>query len=322
MRSRIAIDPNKHLSPLTAGNIRWVKLAVISLGACVFAVSCIKQAERIAPTITSSERSDVIARTPSNSKFANFSHIIDDHKTFECISCHRREGKQRELEFAEHESCVGCHMNQFIDSNVTDENRAFCAICHENVGSNDPPMRSFPTEFNEGFNMRFEHAAHDNGEGRPAQGCAFCHSPAGAAQTIPSGIDTHNNCYTCHTSESKIGNCNVCHEIAPYRRTLASQYNFKAIFRHSDHTVRQGVSCSECHSIVAKAPQGRQVTNISVLQHRTTPGNNCLQCHNGSRAFHGNDITQPNTCIRCHTGMSTPNLPAETYTEDDTLPET
>jgi len=306
--------------PISADKFTRLKLALLLLGTVVFVVSCIQQAARTPPAITSSERPEPVAQKASDSNFDKFSHTVPEHKEFDCIACHRREGKQRELEFAGHESCVGCHLNQFIDNTVTDENRAFCAICHENVESNDPPMRAFPAKFKEGFNMKFEHGAHDSGAGRPAQGCAFCHQPAGAAQTIPSGIDTHNNCYTCHTPESQIGSCNVCHEIAPYRRTLVSQYNFKAIFRHSDHTARQGVNCNECHRVVNGAPQGRQVTNIAILQHRTTPGNNCLQCHNGRRAFSGNDLTRPQTCAQCHKNMGTLNLPAETYQEDDTLP--
>lgn len=299
---------------------KTLKLAVLCGGAVVFVASCIQQAARTPVTTTSSERPGPIAQKASDSNFDKFSHLIDEHKQFECVSCHRREGKQRELEFAGHESCVGCHMSQFTSKSVTDENRAMCSICHENVESSDPPMRAFPAKFKEGFNMKFEHAAHDNGAGRPAQGCAFCHSPAGAGQTIPSGIDTHNNCYTCHTPDTKIGSCTTCHEIAPYRRTLASNYNFRAIFRHSDHTARQGVNCNECHNVVNGAAQGRQVTNIAILQHLTTPGNNCLSCHNGRRAFTGNNPLDVASCGRCHTGMANVPLPNGTYPEEPQAP--
>lgn len=297
-----------------------LKLAVLFAGAVVFVASCLEPSARTPVTTTSSERPEPIDRQASDSTFAKFSHTVAEHKQFECASCHRRDGKPTELAFAGHDSCVGCHMNQFISPTAANENRAMCAICHESVGSSDPPMRAFPVSFKEGFNMRFEHAAHDNGAGRPAQGCAFCHSPAGAGQTIPSGIDTHNNCYTCHTPDTKIGSCNTCHQLAPYRRTLASQYNFKAIFRHGDHTMRQGVSCNECHNVVNGAPQGRQVTNIAILQHLTTPGNNCLACHNGRRAFTGNDPLNITTCSRCHTGMSNIPLPNGTYPEEPQAP--
>ena len=276
---------------------------VLSLGAAaVFATSCIQQGNRVDVTITSAETPEPIAVRASDSTFTKFSHTIPEHKTFECMSCHQREGKSRELEYTGHESCVGCHLSQFIENSVTAENRAMCSICHASLESKQPPMNEFPTKFKEGFNMKFDHAAHNRGEGRPPQGCAACHKPAGAGQTIPIGISTHNDCYTCHTPETKIASCSVCHELASYRRTVPSQYSFKAIFRHSDHTSRQGINCDECHTVAAGAGQGRQVRNISVLQHRAAPGADCLSCHNGRRAFTGNDPFAVETCTRCHTG--------------------
>lgn len=282
---------------------RFAAKVLLFLGAAAFgAASCMQPGNRVDVTLTSSETPDPVAVRASDATFVEFSHTVPEHKKFECVSCHQREGKSRELEYTGHESCVGCHLSQFIDNSVTTQNRAMCSICHSSLDSKEPPMKPFPTKFNEGFNMKFDHAAHDRGEGRPPQGCASCHTPAGAAQTIPAGISTHNNCYTCHTPDSKVASCSVCHELAPYRRSVPSQYNFKAIFRHGDHTARQGVSCDECHTVVAGAGQGRQVRNISVLQHRAAPGADCLSCHNGRRAFTGNDPFAVSTCTRCHTG--------------------
>mgnify|MGYP000049965863 CR=1 FL=1 len=300
------------ISPI--GQKYVIKLALLLMATVGFVGSCMQQANKIDVTLTSVETPAPIPVKASDSTFKEFSHSIPEHKEFECISCHRREGKSRELDFAGHESCVGCHMGQFIDNSVTDQNRAMCSICHASLDSKEPAMKPFPVKFKEGFNMKFDHAVHNRGEGRPPNGCAACHSPAGAAQTIPSGIATHNNCYTCHTPESKVASCSVCHELAPYRRTLPSQYNFKAIFRHSDHTARQGVSCDECHTVVAGPGQGRQVRNISVLQHRAAPGADCLSCHNGRRAFTGNDPFAVSTCTRCHTG-SIGVLPSDTVQE-------
>jgi hypothetical protein len=58
----------------------------------------------------------------------------------------------------------------------------------------------------------------------------------------------------------------------------------------------------------ANAPQGSQVTTIAAQEH-TAPGNNCASCHNGSRAFGGNDPTNMQTCARCHTGSGFNMLP-------------
>ncbi len=295
-----------------------VKSALLIAVAAIFAASCIQQGDRVNVPLTSAETPEPIAVRDSDSTFAEFSHTIPEHKEFECASCHRREGKSTQLEYAGHDSCVGCHIGQFINNAVTDENRAMCAICHSSLDSKDPPMKAFPVSFKEGFNMKFDHAAHERGEGRPANGCAFCHSPSGPGQSIPSGITSHNNCYTCHTPDTKISSCNVCHELAPYRRTTMSQYNFRGIFTHRDH---RGVGCSDCHNVIAGAAQGRQVTNIAIRQHLTAPGNNCLMCHNGRRAFTGNDPFNVASCSRCH-GSSGPSRIQGTSLPDGTVPDT
>jgi hypothetical protein len=283
----------------------------------LLAAACLQQAARTPPTITGAATPDPVPLRTSSKTFEKFSHQIAEHKQFNCVSCHRREGKQRELEYTGHESCVGCHMNQFTQASA-EESPPMCFVCHDKLNVSPPTMQSFPTKFIEGFNMKFDHQAHDSGAGRPARGCAACHSPSGAGQTIQTGIDTHATCYACHTPESKIGSCVTCHELGPYRRiTQASYGGFPATFSHRDHTAAQRVSCEECHN-VQPGPPGKQVTSIAILEHRTTPGNNCLKCHNGSRAFTGNVAANPN-CSRCHVGMTAP-LPPGTF-KDNQAPD-
>ena len=290
-----------------------IKAAFIFAALIVFAASCIKQGEKTPVPLTASETPEPPVIKISDSTFSKFNHTIDEHKQFECVSCHRRETKAKQLEFAGHDSCVGCHLSQFTNPG---EKPAMCAICHDKMDVTPPTMKTFPAKFIEGFNMKFDHAAHETGKGRPAAGCAHCHSPSGPGQTIQSGIDTHNNCYACHTPETKIGSCATCHALGPYNRTTQSEYNFKAIFRHGDHTARQGVSCNECHNVIAGAPNSLQVTNIRILQHLTSPGNNCLQCHNGRRAFTGNNPFDVNSCTRCHKGMVNTPLPEGTTPDE------
>lgn len=279
-----------------------IKAVLLLAAIVVFAAGCLKQAERLAVPITSAEVPESLAVRVSDKAFDKFSHKTEEHKQFECASCHRREGKRLDLDFAGHDSCVGCHLNQFTDIELLDDKKIMCTICHSStdVTAADPKMRPFPVKFAEGFNMKFDHGDHDSGEGRPPEGCASCHKSAGAGKSIPIGIQAHANCYACHTAESKIGSCNTCHALAPYKRTSPSAYNFRYIFRHDDHSPRQGVSCNECHNVSPGAPQGRQVSNISIRQHLTPAGSNCAQCHNGRRAFSGNNTSDMNSCTRCH----------------------
>ena len=279
------------------------KSFLVTVALAVFAASCIQQQQKIAVPLTSAETPEPLAVKVSDKKFEAFSHKIPEHKQFECASCHRRDGASLDLEYAGHDSCVGCHLNQFTDVELVDKEKAMCAICHTAA---PPEMQKFPTRFSEGFNVKFDHGDHDNGKGRPPQGCASCHQSAGPGKSIPAGFQAHANCYTCHTPDSGIGSCSACHELGPYSRTPQSRYVFKAVFTHNDHS---GVGCAECHTVRPGAPQGRQVTNIAAAQHNCGSVNNCATCHNGSRAFSGDDILNMSSCLRCHTGTSYNMLP-------------
>lgn len=279
-----------------AGLTNTLKLFFVFSAVAFFASSCLRQtSEKLPTTITASETPGLLTSRTSDATFEAFSHSVPEHKQFDCDSCHRRE-KGVEIKYAAHEACIGCHLNQF-----TSREGAICAICHQETKSIPPPVQPFPVRFQEGFNMKFDHAAHARGAGLPREGCVACHEPNGPGKTIPVGIRAHANCYTCHTPESKIGACNVCHEIAPYRRTSPSRYVFGVAFSHSDHSGRQGMDCSDCHSVRAGAPQSRQVTNIVAKQHKVAAGNNCYSCHNGNRAFGGNGLNDFANCKRCHT---------------------
>jgi hypothetical protein len=276
-----------------------VKLALIATALAVFTVSCLQHAEERTPVpLTASETPTPVPARSLNTDFGTFSHDVPEHKQFACDSCHRR-GSGQEINLAGHEACIGCHLSQF-----TVKEGPICAICHQETQSSPPPVRAFPAKFEEGFNMKFDHAAHERGEGRPAEGCVSCHEPRGPGKAIPIGIRAHANCYTCHTPDKQIGACNTCHELAPYNRTPQSRYLFTIIFSHADHSAAQGVSCNECHDVRPGAPQSRQVSLPIAFEHperKANPGGvNCLTCHNGARAF-GGGINDFANCSRCHT---------------------
>lgn len=274
------------------------KCAVVIFSLAVFAVSCLQQAPRKAPQLTGAETPDPIPVKISDKKFETFSHKIPEHQAFECTSCHERQGRSLTMEFAAHEACIGCHLNQFTDRTLMERDKVMCSICHGDLTTDPPTMKAFPTRFREGFNMKFDHGDHDNGGGRPPAGCASCHQPAGAGKTIPAGFQAHNNCYSCHTAErSDIGSsCSTCHQLAPYSRTSPGRTAFRGAFSHNQHN---GVGCADCHAVRPGAPQGRQVTNISVSQH-CGGANNCATCHNGSRAFGDGNFADISSCARCH----------------------
>jgi c(7)-type cytochrome triheme protein len=280
-----------------------IKILLILAALSVFVVSCIKQnADKTDVVITAKDRNLPTPVKISDKSYNTFSHSVPEHKEINCDSCHKREANSLKLDYSGHDSCISCHLNEF-----TNPESGICTICHDDLQKVPATMKSFPIRFNEQFNMKFDHAAHSQGAGRPQAGCAACHQPQGAAQAIPVGINTHATCFTCHTPESKIGSCNYCHETAPYRRTVSTRTIFKAVFSHTDHTFRQGVNCNECHTVKAGAPQSKQVSTPVAVQHFESGGAvSCRTCHNDRRAFGEENFAN---CKRCHEGTGFDMLP-------------
>lgn len=230
-----------------------------------------------------------------------FSHGTRAHANINCNSCHQRTDNSATPKFAGHSSCINCHLAQF----VTPQSQ-MCAICHASVQTAAAPLRAFPTQFNERFNMKFDHAVHNRGDARPANGCVSCHKPlrGGIALSIPVNLNAHNNCYSCHTPNRvvggrDIGSCNMCHAQANYRRTSTSAQAFQASFSHSDHSSRQGLNCADCHSLIPGASQTRQVSSPVTAQHfASSRAMKCMTCHNDRRAFGDRDFAN---CKLCHT---------------------
>ncbi len=240
--------------------------------------------------------------------YSNFKHSSQRHASLACTACHDRAGDNSATpRFPGHKACTGCHLAQFVTPNVP-----MCVICHADVNSSNPPLKSFPVKFKESFNVKFDHAQHMNGSARPQSGCAACHSRLGgraAALGISAGIAAHNQCYTCHTPSSKsstgreIASCGVCHDEKAFSRTPTNARAFRAAFSHAKHGSGQRLGCADCHQLSAGLPQSRQVSSPSAVEHfPATRGMSCLTCHNGKRSF-GGDLAFRD-CRRCHTAAS------------------
>jgi c(7)-type cytochrome triheme protein len=233
--------------------------------------------------------------------FSKFLHNSPRHASLACASCHRRDASNSTRpELPGHKACTDCHLPQFVTANVP-----MCAICHTDLNSQNPPVKGFPSI--RSFNAKFDHAQHNTGAARPANGCVACHTPAArrsVAMTIPAGFNAHAQCYTCHKPDSQangrdIASCGVCHSLnARFFRTSTNARAFRASFSHATHGARQRLGCADCHNLRAGLPQSRQVTTPSVAQHfNTARGQSCMTCHNGRRAFGDADF---NDCKRCH----------------------
>lgn len=281
---------------LRGGNIA-IRLAV-TLGFLAVTVAAAFWGTHDAPSLTASAQNV----PPVGQNYSNFSHRSYSHSQLSCASCHQRGDNSATPRFPGHNSCTNCHLAQFVNPQAP-----MCGLCHSSLASMPPPMKAFPAKFGESFNVKFDHAQHNQGAARPANGCASCHSAVarrGAAMSIPAGIGTHTTCYQCHTPGATsagrdISNCAACHSTAAFRRTSTNSTAFNVGFSHATHGPRQRLNCADCHTLSAGRPQGLQVSSPRPVEHSTQRASSCATCHNGKRAF--GELTD---CKRCHTGAT------------------
>lgn len=247
--------------------------------------------------VASAANSFEVYEPQSGSDYSNFKHDNPKHARLPCLLCHRRETndpRPRMPANSDHTPCIGCHAQQFADSNSP-----ICTNCH-----NDPKagtLKPFPSLSS--FGMRFDHAKHTGGRGG---NCATCHRPAsgGVALTIPSGFSAHTTCYSCHSPRAQadgrdISSCGTCHQPGTDGSTSTQAVAFRRGFSHAKHDRTESLNCTQCHRV---GVGGKQISSPQPLNHHASGrAFSCNSCHNGARAFGGDDFS---ACKRCHTGNS------------------
>jgi c(7)-type cytochrome triheme protein len=240
---------------------------------------------------------NVLGQEPSGD-FSKFLHSSPNHARMPCLLCHRRESnspRPNRPGGSGHAPCAGCHGQQFANTESP-----ICTICHTDVRSG--AIKPFPRL--KSFRVNFDHARHMNMGG---VSCATCHRPArgGVALSIPAGFNAHTTCYGCHTPRAKSGgrdisSCGTCHKLGGYSRTPQSTTAFRMNFSHAKHGPAQKLNCKDCHQVRPGLPQRRQVTAPEAANHHASGRTqSCMTCHDGKRAFGGDDFA---ACKRCHTG--------------------
>ncbi len=172
-----------------------------------------------------------------------------------------------------------------------------CTICHTDAQSGKvkafPPLRS--------FDARFDHAKHSGAA------CASCHrrNRGGVRLSIPARLNAHVTCFSCHTPAAQsngrnISSCSTCHQLGRLVRTSEQAPAYRVGFSHASHDASEKLNCAACHQVRAGLSRGRQVSAPVPLNHHASPrAFSCASCHNGQRAFGGDDFT---ACKRCHKG--------------------
>lgn len=241
---------------------------------------------------------NVLPAQESGTDFSKFQHANPNHARLPCLLCHRRENNSPRPTLPgsnAHLPCAGCHTQQFGNSSGP-----MCTICHTDAQSGK--LKSFPRLSS--FNVKFDHGRHLR---MGNVSCASCHRPSrgGVALSIPAGFNAHTTCFRCHSPGAKSGDqnissCGVCHEPGRFIRTRETAAAFRVGFSHAKHDKSEGLSCNECHRVRTGLARRVQVSAPQPLNHHASPGAfSCMSCHNGKRAFGGDDFS---VCKRCHTG--------------------
>lgn len=225
--------------------------------------------------------------------YSKFQHADPNHSRLPCLLCHRRESSSAQPTLPgkdNHTPCIGCHAPLFAGSGGP-----ICTICHTDVQAGT--MKAFPAL--RSFGSRFDHALHNTGGGK----CGSCHRPSnrGVALTIPIGIGAHNACFGCHTPQARvnerdISSCAVCHRPEPSVRASMQSIAFRRGFSHALH---DSSGCLDCHKV--RAGRSQMTAPIALNHHAPARGFSCMTCHNGKRAFGGDDFS---VCTRCHKGSN------------------
>lgn len=236
-------------------------------------------------------------QVPENGDYSKFRHDGAYHARLPCLLCHRRENNSARPSLPggnQHAPCAGCHEKQFANSSGP-----ICTICHTDAPSGKlksfPPLRS--------FNMKFDHARHSR---MGDLSCTTCHRPSrgGVALSIPRSFNAHTVCFRCHTPNAKssdrdIASCAVCHQRGRPSRVSETAPAFRVGFNHAKHNQGEKLTCNDCHRIRAGVAQRLQVSAPQPLHHHASPNSlSCMSCHDGKKAFGGDDFS---VCQRCHT---------------------
>ena len=270
-------------------------IALVSL--TVFSLRASGSIPDLGTELSTAEISQQQMQFPEGLDYGKFLHSNQNHSRLPCLLCHRRETNAAVPQRpggSGHLPCAGCHAQQFANAQGP-----LCTICH--TDSKSGALKPFPRL--KSFNMKFDHSRHLRMGGG---GCTTCHrsSRGGVALSIPAGFNAHTTCFRCHTPRAQSGgrdisSCGTCHQPGGYARTPESAPAYRVSFSHAKH---QKTACGECHQVRAGLPQRRQVTSPQPLNHHATGrGLSCMTCHDGKRAFGGDDFS---VCQRCHVGKT------------------
>lgn len=221
------------------------------------------------------------ARRAAPARYSQFPHDIAAHKK-DCVSCHKFPSSNWSAvrakadafpdvtEYPEHQSCVGCHRQQFFKG----ARPAICSICHVNPSPRDSRRHLFanPREAfdltakgrsaSSDFAINFPHATHIG----IVSGLRRTGSPFINASFSPARAD--ESCAVCHKTMGPQGETTDEYATKPPAELGDAFWLKKGTFKSAPtghtlcftcHSADSGMnpaptSCATCHSLKPKQP--------------------------------------------------------------------
>ncbi len=199
---------------------------------------------------------------------SKFNHTSSKHSEIKCDQCHTRRADALKPVMPGHRACIACHIKEFTSTSF-----GVCANCHEGITAVQPKVLAFPER--QSFGTEFSHKTHatyQSGERRAE--CSDCHTVQGQRASFPG----HRECYVCHKAPEQVktgervggASCGECHTTTGDKTppsVMSGAYKFR--FTHQVHVQREGINCSECHSVLTG---GAEAQVSSACSQRTSRG--------------------------------------------------
>lgn len=217
------------------------------------------------------------------------------HAMVACIGCHKTDARPGQ----EHQPCVDCHKQAFLDPPGT-----LCRVCHEPIQASPlvAALRPYPADDAwQSEPPKFDHKLHlDRARIEKSVGfhveCADCHAIDDNGLARPN----HATCGRCHAPEAKLARgpdmatgCAGCHTPTSQERTRHRLIKDDLRFSHVRHrTDRKGtpIPCEQCHA------QTTQSTSFG--DHAAPRVESCVGCHDDTDRTP--ETMRMRVCESCH----------------------
>lgn len=238
-------------------------------------------------------------------QFDEFSHSIKEHKK-DCNSCHTIPSRNWRVagtfpnitDYPDHESCVGCHRQQFFAGNRPQ----ICTICHVQASPRGKARLRFPIRRNrQEFRINFPHSVHQdiiasNREDRLLRPSHIVYASF-PGEGLLDDDPQFNSCAICHQTIATLPEfaerkpLNIEPLAAPGNESFTATSEFfkdspnshaSCFSCHYQAQKPVATDCGSCHVLTAAYFESNTISRYSIkFDHQSENHNkkDCTNCH-------------------------------------------